>query len=151
MRKLRITHSLRWLRRTNNFESIFDYLPGKLEVAKIDSFFLCKFYTVYTLDKPSLPSLNLRRFQLAAHTIFPARLAAQGAAYSSFSSLFSRRRRQSKGCACCQVFDKSGMLMPEGVIIGYCILYTVYKGISTIMRFCQVFDLGDHHLRFRLT
>lgn len=54
------------------------------------------------------------------------------------------------GRGSCQILDKSGTLVRVGVNLGYCIQYTVYKGISTIMGFCQVEKLGVEHLKGKI-
>jgi hypothetical protein len=70
------------------------------------------------------------------------------AAYAAFPAFQLVAPLRYKGCAACQILDKSGMIAPEGVINGYCILDTVYNGISTFLGFCQVLDLDVRHPKY---
>jgi hypothetical protein len=62
-------------------------------------------------------------------------------------SLYLAAPLERKGCGFCQVFDKPGTIAPEGAIIGYCILDTVYNGISIKVPFCQEENLDVRHLK----
>ena len=78
---------------------------------------------------------------------FTGNCSLPDAAFPAFPAylIFPARAGDNMRVGTCQVLDKSGMIAPEGVINGYCILDTVYKGISIIMGFCQVIDLDIIH------